>query len=125
MDELTPYLEQLRRISSVMESLKKKDTATLQYHPLADAVYWSDEVPSDLGPEAEDALRFLLRYRTALLIGQPEDEWRCFWEVGKQAFPNWIGFSQARVTASKSVVEFYRRSAAEFDEVIDTYTESE
>jgi hypothetical protein len=120
MDQMTVFLEKLKSLGPKMESLKSHRFATLGYHALADAIYWSDEIPARLDYEEENALRFLLRHRTMLILGEPlEDLFKTFWDMGRKSFPNWIGFSERRVSPDPSVIQFYKRSAGEFDEQID------
>lgn len=107
MDELAPYLEKLMELSPKMIALKLCPSASMQYHALAGAVYWSDEIPRQIDDMQEDALRILLRYRTTLMLGRPEVECQKFWELAKQSFPTWIGFSESRVSPNSSVLDFY------------------
>lgn len=115
MDEL----DQLRQLGPMMEGLRINRSATLHYHVMADALLWSDEIPGKIDPEADDALRCLLRYRTSLILGKPEEEWRHFWDAGRVAFPNWIGFLSERSTPNQKLTNFYYRAVAQSDQEID------
>ena len=81
------------------------------YDVLADALVWSDEYPKDIpGRHHEfDCIKLLLRYRTTLLLGAPNDFFRPYWERGKELFPNWAGFCIARLTPTEELRKFYER----------------
>jgi hypothetical protein len=69
------------------------------YDLLSDAIYWSDELPSrDVLYRFDnwEVVRFVLRYRTTLSLGSPEEEYRCYYEKSKELFPNWPGFLPER-----------------------------
>jgi len=114
MDEIAYYVEKLKSLAPKMEAMKVSLNAGLQYHALAGAIYWSDEIPSRIDVDQENALRCLLRYRTTLLLGAPEEEFKCFWESGKAAFPGWIGFSESRTVGTPELVDFYERRTKSF-----------
>jgi hypothetical protein len=78
------------------------------YHVFADALYWMDEAPpwSRLRG-AENALRPLWHYRTGLIIGEPRP-FKELWDLGKQLFPNWVGFHSARCRPSRRYKVIYR-----------------
>jgi|SRR5579875_459617 hypothetical protein len=115
MDELTIYLDALKGLAQKMTSMRLSKSPTLNYHTLADAIYWSDEIPRRLSAEEDDALRALLRFRTSLILSEPEERLKCFWEVGKEFFPTWIGFAEERVSANPSVIEFYQQCVNRLD----------
>jgi hypothetical protein len=115
MDEWRPYLEALQSLAKKLSSYKLRKSATLKFHILAGALFWSDEVPLWLSAEQDDAMRCLLRYRTSLILGEPEENLKRFWDVGMQHFPDWIGFSKERVTPSPELIAFYRRHEAQVD----------
>jgi len=112
-------LAALAGIGGKMEGLSKRENAEFGYHGLADAVYWDDEIPNDLSEDADNGLRFILRYRTTVLLGEPDAQWARFWEKGKASFPDWIGFSPDRIAPNDAISEFYKESAGVFSDDID------
>ena len=54
-----------------------------------------DEVIMEI--EVINALRPVLRYRTMLLRGEPEEEYRGHWEAAQLLFPRWVGFRPRRM----------------------------
>ena len=71
---------------------------------LADALFWSDELPKNLPFEASNSLRFLLRYRTSIIEGKPVKEFEGVWLKAKQLFPAWIGFRTERCMPNNKLV---------------------
>lgn len=74
---------------------------------MADAIYWTDEIPDTLDTFSENCIRFVLRYRTTLLIGQPDERWKTHWEKAKHAFGAWIGFNAERCRRSEEISRIY------------------
>jgi hypothetical protein len=94
---------EFKEIASTMESLKKRSGVKVEYHLLADAIYWQDEIPQALPRFAENCLRCVLHFRTSLLLESPEVRWRMYWDEAQNHFPRWIGFNHERVTPSISL----------------------
>ena len=65
------------------------------YDLVSGAIWWLDEV--DWTRPKMAALRPVLRYRTMLLRGVPEEAWRAHWEAARLLFPAWVGFSAKRL----------------------------
>ena len=97
-----------------MQCLQKHKTAELKYDGFADAVYWDDEIPDGLTPEITDLIRVVLRYRTTLLLKEPDPTWTLVWTIAKESFPNWIGFSEDRTTPNDRIAAFYEENAGLF-----------
>jgi hypothetical protein len=95
-----------------MESTTRRAKLRPKYHLLADALFWDDEVPPDLSADGENFLRPLLHYRTTVLIGKPS-RFLEYWELGKQAFPGWVGFHPKRCTESEDIAKVYTSLKAE------------
>lgn len=112
--ELAPYLDQLPLMKTSMESLPAIPSAPPAYDPLADAVYWADELILGLPDLQLDVLRILLHYRTTLILSRPEDEWRPLWLAARRAFPRWIGFANPRARPDPAILEFYHKHSREF-----------
>jgi len=99
------YFDSLDRIAREMDRTRVAPDATVGYDVLSDALVWSDEYPRDIaGRLAEfDCVKLLLRYRTTLLLGKPNDSLRPYWDHGRRRFPNWAGFCPERLTATEEL----------------------
>jgi len=92
------------------------------YDLMSDAIYWPDELPEikHCKPvEAFHALRWVLRYRTSLILGSPEDKREIAWQFAKSSFPQWIGFTANRCEENEELAEIYEELSAasnNFDE---------
>ena len=115
MDEGTAfYLRKLQELAPRMQRLRGGWWPRLRYHPLAGAIYWTDEVPWWTTGDEEDALRGVLYYRTTLFLGRPDESAAVFWTTAEREFPKWVGFSPKRLTPDPKVVRFYERESKAF-----------
>jgi hypothetical protein len=106
MNEIEQMFHDLSEIASSAERLEKRADARVFYELLSGSLVWSDELPMT-APVRLDCLRFVLKYRTGLLIGEPQPSCEDFWEEARRRFPNWIGFSPERTTYNASLARFY------------------
>ena len=107
--------QQLGLIAESMNAMKWQHDAVVSYDLLSDALHWSDEIPP-LGshrPKDYWCLRCLLRYRTTLILGQPDREFEEYWIVGKEAFPEWAGFYPSRCEPDQELAALYRQRESE------------
>lgn len=76
---------------------------------MSDALLWSDELPDvpSVGFAKLSILRVLLRYRTTLLLGEPDDSLREYWELAKRLFPSWSGFAPERAEAHPDFIRYF------------------
>ena len=102
-----------KRMAPLMESMRRARRPQIRYHLLADAIYWSDEMPGSLESLSESCLRFILRYRTTLILGTPDEKWKPCWQEAKQSFPNWIGFLPGRTSRSTKLGQVYEKLESE------------
>lgn len=88
----------LARIAPALQALKALTEVTVSYDLFSDALKWSDETPACFPENAEacNCLRGLWRYRTSLILGQPQDRHRELWGAALRAFPEWPGFLPER-----------------------------
>jgi hypothetical protein len=123
MDETTRYLKRLKTMAPGMRRMVKSDEATALYSVVADALYWSDEIMKVEDTVADDLMRFLLRYRTTLILGQPNHALEVYWNEALRQFPQWIGFDPSRRTPNSELQRVYKRlkdqAMAELMEGID------
>jgi hypothetical protein len=106
MDHIEGLYHDLSRIAASMEALKKEDDARAFYDLLSGSLVWSDELPKN-GAVSLDCLRFVLKYRTGLIVGEPQPSFELFWQESIRRFPNWIGFSVDRTTQNEALTAYY------------------
>lgn len=82
------------------------ESAAMRYDIMSDSLVWTDEIPP---PPLGDAMviRLLLRYRTTVLIGQPEIGLAQYWTFGQSLFPIWPGFRTDRNTPTQDKVDYF------------------
>ena len=110
---LNEWFENLATIASEFNALTKSADAKLQYDLFADAISWSDELPSGASGDSLYLFRSLVHYRTGLIINEPKPAGHPFWLSAKEAFPNWPGFDEDRCRPDEKLADFYRRAGAE------------
>jgi hypothetical protein len=108
------YYIQLERISPDMDQAPASPDATVGYDVLSDALVWSDEYPDSLRRRFGEfqCIRLLLRYRTTLLLGNPDEALQPYWEKARSLFPNWAGFQQDRLRLTDELRRAYDRQSA-------------
>jgi hypothetical protein len=108
MDEWAEWLAHLATMAGAMRKMKKaKKNAAIAYSLLADGLYWSDEFPEFEDSLSDDVIRFLIRYRTTLILGQPKKKLERLWTEAGRQFPEWIGFDAARRTPNAKLQALY------------------
>lgn len=115
MNQIESLFYDLSRIAPLMESLKRKDNARVSYDILSGSLIWSDELPKSAHVSL-DCLRFVLKYRTGIIVDNPQPSFEQFWQEAVRQFPNWIGFSTERSTPNEALINYYherRRSETE------------
>jgi hypothetical protein len=79
---------------------EKSDVLTpkMEYHALADAIFWEDEGLIGCHSDLDNAFRFVIHYRTALVTGEniSENTDKRYFNLAKKYFPKWIGFETSR-----------------------------
>jgi len=79
------------------------------YEIMSGAVIWSDETNSKTPVEVLWALRFIVAFRTSLMLNKPREELKPMWDLGLSLFPKWVGFRPERRQASPKLLQIYRR----------------
>lgn len=100
------WLSELESFADILEHLPHQPEASVMYEIMSDALVWSDEVGHQIRGLTW-AVRPLFRYRTSMLIGEPDDRFAEEWEAAKRIVPGWIGFRPERCTPSKELKELY------------------
>jgi len=103
------WMEKLARIAEEMNRIHAVPGAEMRYDVTADAIFWTDEYPANLAGRAWDfqCVKILLRYRTSVLTGQPDETFGPYWDRARQLFPNWAGFEPKRFVPTDEMIEFY------------------
>jgi hypothetical protein len=76
----------------------------MEYHVLADGVFWTDEFPANMPWDLENAFRLVINHRTSLLTGDSGrfDE---AWTLAQKYFPGWIGFARKRCSFNAQLAD--------------------
>jgi hypothetical protein len=107
------WLPHFERLAPKMDRVRARPNAKRSYHLFADAIVWSDEYPDSPGRMSEfDCLKLLFRYRTTVLLGEPDLMLKPYWERALELFPNWAGFSPERLVAPAGFKEFLEQRGA-------------
>ncbi len=112
----------IERLAPFLNNVQKEEDATVEYQIFSDAFVWSDEIPDE--PIGDDlALKYLLRYRTSVLIGQPIAELESYWEAAKLAWRGWPGLSQERCEYSAEFKKKYNDIQANEDKFLESFND--
>jgi hypothetical protein len=112
--------ESFQLMASDMNQMHFDPGAILKYDLLADGLVWSDECPSiprGLFDEYS-CIRILLRYRTTILLGTPDENLKPYWDQALMIFPHWVGFRSERLKSTDDLISFYTSSKSEGDKCI-------
>ena len=88
-----------------------------EYHVLADGIVWEDEGIEKCNPKLENALRYVINYRTNLIANKESkiksDNSRNIglrsFEMAKEYFPNWVGFKESRCSYNSEISDKIKR----------------
>jgi len=100
---------QLRMMAPTLDNLEEQINAEILFCKISDAVFWTDEVPgskSDWPTKFSHVMRFLFRYRTSVILDEPDERLQEIYVRSKTLFPNWPGFFPKREAASEEIVNF-------------------
>lgn len=81
----------------------------IYYEIMSGALVWSDETTSNTPVEVIWALRPIVAYRTSLMMDEPREELKPYWDLGLSLFPKWVGFRPERRQATPKLLQLYRR----------------
>ena len=109
----------LEQYALVLASLKEDLNAKVTYDLYADALVWTDEVPSvQVYQEgfSFSPFRSLFHYRSSVITGVPAEMFREKWDLAKARFPSWPLFIPSR--SDRSLLPLYQGfvKSAESDE---------
>ena len=96
----------LTSMAPMLNNLPQQPEASFEYQGVCDGLVWSDEMPSaSLTDQQEQLLRYLIQYRTSLIVEEPIPALASLWEQAKVAFPSWAGFANDRCRPSRELSE--------------------
>src|SRR5262245_32316515 len=115
VDSTDIFVKGLRLAARELDSLATAKSETFRYDAITESIIWDDELPADYGGGSEKvwSLRPIFRFRASLILGEPDLEWERYWQLAKQLFPKWIGFSKGRLNPATEVKEFLRKRIVE------------
>lgn len=113
LTQKTQQLDPVRTLTKHAEKLNRISTPgwwpKITYEILSSALVWSDETNKLLPMEVFQSLRYIVAYRTSLMLNSPREEFKPLWELGLKLFPNWVGFRPERREPTPKLLEIYRR----------------
>jgi hypothetical protein len=136
----------LRLLAPFLDQLRLDPSADCFYDSLSGGLLWTDEVPDAAAVPSGtfEALRGVLWYRTALILGEakkrdlslrPEmeqtfpnwsgqdsaDQAESLWLEAQRLFPNWPGFAPSRRSTEfrEKCIELRSKAADEIDRLFD------
>lgn len=118
----------MRRYAKQLDSLRERQRfARPSYDVFGDALFWADEMPAGNPTDLILALRGLFRHRTGLIIGKTRRRAE-LWELGRELFPNWVGFHPSRRSPRlariyEGYVSCLQRQFEEFNKLSDEIEE--
>ncbi len=107
----TDYYDQFCRIADEMNRTRASSKPEISYELFADALVWTDEYPEGYKQRlgAFDCIKLLLRYRTTLILGNPDALLKPYWDEARALFPQWAGFDAARQREDERLRAIYER----------------
>ena len=115
---MTDLHAEILRIAPVLDALRVREDVEPEYCMFSDALVWPDELPSK-GLGEDVALRYLLRYRSSVIVGEPIAALEPYWDAAKAAFPNWPGFSEGRCRPSDELKSKFETFRKETNDLLD------
>lgn len=104
---------ELESIAELMDHFRQPAEGPVMYDIPGDALFWHDEVPppSERQPPQPfgSALRLVNRYRTTLILGEPDERLKGVWDIARSLLPNWLGFVPERCSPSDELAKEYWR----------------
>ena len=89
------------------------------YEMMSGAYIWPDEIERAWPNELISELRAIFAYRSSLYRGEEREEFCAIWKEAKKVFPEWIGFSEPRVSPPPEILEQFRQDENRANQEID------
>jgi hypothetical protein len=103
-------------IAEILDKLPVAEDPVVSYDLLSDALVWSDEFPDVPAKEFNERfsnVRFLFRYRTSLIIQEPDERYELLWRCANELFPNWPGLRPDRRLPKTHLIELFRKQRSD------------
>lgn len=113
-------LNALAAVAPLLNDLKASPDAAPLYDLMSGGLLWTDEFPDFRALRkipGWGVVRLLFRFRTTLILGEPDAELRFCWEAGQALFPGWPAFDPGRCTPELRPIAL--RLTAESDAWLD------
>lgn len=121
MDDV--ILVKLRTLAPRLNQLTFLQDAGCFYEMLSGGLVWMDEIPdvSTLPVGTFEGLRGVIRYRTTLILGEPDEGYHALWLEAQKLFPNWPGFAADRRSIERRPMcqELKSKAVQEMDKLFD------
>lgn len=110
----------LSSMTPIMTGLVAMQNAEVEYQGVCDGLVWSDETPQDsLNEEQEQVFRYLVQYRTSVIMGEPIPCLQSLWNDACQAFPMWPGFKKERCEPSAALVDLVTQARSQLNSFLE------
>lgn len=119
---MSEHNKNLEMAAPLLNGLRRDENSRVAYDLLAGGLSWSDEVPpfsiENVGKSFR-VLRPLIRFRSSLIAGNPDERFSSLWDEAMTIMPNWPGFAADRrdVKWFSLLKELEAKLTAEFDEL--------
>jgi len=99
---MSDEFQELHDIAPKLNQLTADPDARVYFEWMSGGLVWSDELPpiKERVPGESQCLRGIWRYRSSLIMGNPAEKCRPWWEKAQELFPNWPGFLPERRSES-------------------------
>jgi hypothetical protein len=93
------------------KTLKKHKNAEPFHDLVSGGFIWSDERLYGLSVYSMGCLRAVFRYRTSLIVQEPDERFASLWNALREKCPEWIGFHSERCSPNQTLAERYREES--------------
>ncbi len=94
-----PKSPNIQLLIKQIHGLEYDPHATKSFELMSGGFVWSDESPQAYDDVASGyAFRFLLGYRTSLIMGKPQEALESVWNAVRTECPDWPGFRPERIS---------------------------
>jgi len=109
-EEQGEYIEKIfQDFQGTLPETSSIENPKMEYHVLADGVFWSDEGIIKCHYDLSNAFRLVINYRTSLLISSKDIRFKEVFELAQKYFPNWIGFKKSRCEYNEEIANRIQR----------------
>ncbi len=110
----------LTSMTPMLNTLSQQSDSSFEYQGVCDGLVWSDEIPVvSLSDQQEQVLRYLMQYRTSLIVEEPITHLAEIWNQAGLAFPEWAGFADERCKPSKELAEYVTQARRKLEAFLE------